>query len=140
MAGPTTAGYAAQAAGEPWHYVGGVGEPDFATGWDTLGAGEVGFRIREAGIIDIQGLVNFPTGSPTNPIFTLPEGYRPSENVYVGQTCNTDTSRNGTDAACLLLVKPDGDVEVSRVVSNTETVPPYVALNAQVFLTPSPFF
>ena len=66
--------------GEDWHYVGDTGEPAFETGWDNaLPDFNLAFRIRESGIVDIQGAIA-PTSHPasTNTVFTLPEGYRPS--------------------------------------------------------------
>lgn len=76
MAGMSTAGYAAVAAGEDWHYVGEAGEPAFTGDW----TGGLAFRIREAGIVDLVGDVEYPGGvtAAGSEIFVLPEGYRPS--------------------------------------------------------------
>ena len=78
MAGPSTAGLAALQAGEDWHYVGEAGEPAFENGWGNKGVGQpaLAFRIREVGVVDIQGQVAGGTSGTT--IFTLPTGYRPS--------------------------------------------------------------
>lgn len=84
MAGPTTSGLAALIEGEGWHYVGEAGEPAFENSWANVGTSgipKLAFRIREAGIVDIQGTVT--GGSSTNRIFTLPEGYRPAYQSYV---------------------------------------------------------
>jgi hypothetical protein len=61
---------------EDWHYVGEAGEPAFENSW-TNSSGEMAlaFRIREAGIVDIHGVVQ---GGAAPTIFTLPVGYRPS--------------------------------------------------------------
>ena len=85
MAGMSTAGYAAVAAGEDWHYVGEAGEPAFENGWTNRDPGELftklAFRIREAGCVDIQGWVK--GGTPGMVIFTLPAGYRPNVGAYM---------------------------------------------------------
>lgn len=64
--------------GEDWHYVGEAGEPAFENGWANVSgplAMPLAFRIREAGIVDIQGAVDSGTDVQ---LFTLPERYRPS--------------------------------------------------------------
>jgi len=82
VAGMSTAGYAAVAAGEDWHYVGEAGEPAFENGWVNYEAGApaLAFRIREAGVVDIAGEISSGT---TVAVFTLPEGYRPSARVSI---------------------------------------------------------
>ena len=82
VAGMSTAGYAAVAAGEDWHYVGEAGEPAFQGSWANHGFGtaRLAFRIREAGIVDIQGVVT-TSGTAGTTIFTLPSEYRPSTSV-----------------------------------------------------------
>lgn len=58
--------------------------PTLAAGWVNFGGG---FRQAQywkdnaTGMVHIEGLVNYPTGTPTTAtaIFTLPAGYRPSE-------------------------------------------------------------
>lgn len=68
--------------GEGWHYVGASGEPAFTNSWANVsGEPAVAFRIREAGIVDIHGVVD--SGSDSSSIFTLPVGYRPSANTWV---------------------------------------------------------
>jgi len=62
--------------GEDWHYVGEAGEPAFQNSWGTdSGFMALAFRIREAGVVDIHGVVS---GGTDFTIFTLPDGYRPS--------------------------------------------------------------
>lgn len=74
MAGPTTTGLAALISGEDWHYVGEAGEPAFENSWTNVGSSnKLAFRIREAGIVDLQGFVTGGTGR----VFTLPAGYIP---------------------------------------------------------------
>ncbi len=78
----TTTGYAALAAGESWHYVGSGGsEPAFTGDW----TGDLAFRIREAGIVDLVGDVSYPGGVTAlgSEVFVLPSGYRPSASSFV---------------------------------------------------------
>src|SRR5690606_28676234 len=78
VAGMSTAGFAGLVAGEDWHYVGEAGEPAFLNSWDNFADlnYHLAFRIRESGIVDVQGAVT--GGANQDPIFQLPEGYRPS--------------------------------------------------------------
>ena len=68
--------------GEDWHIVGAVGEPAFQNSW-TAESGYMtpGFRIREAGVVDIYG--KFKSGSSGTVAFTLPVGYRPNADVLI---------------------------------------------------------
>ena len=87
----STAGFAGLVAGEDWHYVGEAGEP----AWYDPGSGDawtngnpsafnLAYRIREAGVVDIQGTIQATSTPPTSDIvFRLPEGYRPS-NIFYG--------------------------------------------------------
>lgn len=62
--------------GEDWHYVGGGGEPAFTNSWaNASGEMKLAFRVREAGVVDLHGVVS--GGSSSNSIFTLPANYRP---------------------------------------------------------------
>ncbi len=68
--------------GEDWHYVGEAGEPAFANSWVNAGPGQqLGFRIRESGIVDVQGVVK--DGTVDAAVFTLPSDYRPSNIIDV---------------------------------------------------------
>lgn len=92
MAGPTTAGYAALAAGEDWRYVGETDQPAFENSWANQGGSRpaLAFRIREAGVVDIQGSIT--GGSNFTVVFTLPEGYRPSDVSYMNAIADTGPS------------------------------------------------
>lgn len=87
MAGPTTTGLAALLTGEGWHYVGEAGEPAFTNSWTnaTSGIPKLAFRIRETGVVDLQGVVQH-SGTSAKAIFTLPTGYRPSGRAYITVT------------------------------------------------------
>lgn len=76
MAGPTTAGYAALAEGEPWRYVGATDQPAFENGWENFsGNPATAFRKREPEIVDVSFTIQSGISAE---IVTLPEGYRPS--------------------------------------------------------------
>lgn len=65
---------------EDWHYVGSGGSaPAFNSTWANVSfAPKLAFRKRETGVLDIQGTVS---GGTSTTVFTLPAGYRPSNNA-----------------------------------------------------------
>lgn len=71
-----------------WHYVGEAGE----AAWAQDGGGDnwqnqfpttanLAYRIREAGIVDVQGSIARGLGTGSD-LFTLPSGYRPNSITY----------------------------------------------------------
>lgn len=128
MAGVTTPGLAALIAGEGWHYVGGTDEPAFNSTWANISTlPKLAFRIREAGVVDIQGTVTpGASGTSGSTIFTLPEGYRPSVKSYLSITAHTLTPAN---EGCYMIVNTDGTVVPFYTLTN-----PQVYIYAQVFL------
>jgi len=78
--------------------------PTLATGWTNFGGG---FREAEywkdnaTGMVQIEGLVNYATGTPTTntPIFTLPVGYRPNQ-IITFTVGSATTSAAHTIARC----------------------------------------
>lgn len=116
--------------GEDWHYVGEAGEPAFENGWTAVGGGYFAFRIRESGVVDMQGAVENGTKGTT--IFTLPSGYRPSSSAYVtGITAFVVTGSVVVPAA--LLIATDGKVTATGVVIDN---PDWVRVSGQFFLSP----
>ncbi len=82
--------------GEDWHYVGsGGGEPAFQNGWANVASIlKLAFRMRETGIVDIQGYIRNTTPLNTdNVIFTLPTRYVPTGKAFIIAT-GDDTSGN----------------------------------------------
>mgnify|MGYP003404322954 FL=1 len=124
MAGMTPAGYAALAAGEAWHYVGEAGEPAFENSWANASTGlpKLAFRIREVGVVDIQGTVD--GGASGASVFTLPEGYRPSALCYLPMSTLDGNAR-------YMIVNTTGSVEPYFDTAGTSAY-----LYAQVFLDP----
>lgn len=63
---------------DAWHEVGTIDEPAFENGWTNYGGNyaTVGFMRDSNGIVHLKGLAK--SGS-TGSMFTLPEGYRPTE-------------------------------------------------------------
>lgn len=114
MTGPTTAGYAGLAAGEPWHYVG-----DATTGLGTVllsdFTGTVAFRLRAPDFVDIVGEIVWPGTSPFSDVVQLPEGYRPVASQQLGIVRR---SSGGTDSARLLDVTSAGFVTVDQVATD----------------------
>ena len=126
---------------DEWHYVGEAGEPAFGTDWGNAEAAEnnLGFRIREAGVVDIQGYVKVTNPSASQAIiFTLPTGYRPSGTVYYSATALTDAAEYTP-----LLVKVNTSGHVIAVASDFSPFPgaggnvEYVWLNLFAFLVPA---
>lgn len=118
MAGPTTSGLAALVAGEDWHYVDVGSEPALENGWIIDGSyPPLAFRIREAGIVEMQGVVG--VGTPGSTIFTLPEGYRPSTNFTFFGTVG---SIAGSFSAGLVLIDQDGHVYGDRSPAQHDSI------------------
>ena len=136
----STTGLTALVEGEDWHIVGSAAEPAFQNSWEAASgalAWSVGFRIRESGVVDIQGAAKNtkpPVYGVDDVIFTLPAGYRPSTLTIIPTVGNTASDRSGNDVACLLFIETDGDVSVNRSTGGTGSLPPLVFLSAQVFL------
>lgn len=62
---------------EPWHEVGGPGEPGFAWYWVNYGPPKstAAFMKDRSGFVHIKGTVK--SGNNGQPVFVLPDGYRP---------------------------------------------------------------
>ena len=119
---------------EDWHYVGEAGEPAFENSWVYSGAGpHPAFRMREAGIVDIQGSIK----SGSSHAFTLPLAYRPAGNTSV--TCLGLKSVSGTtlSLAADVAILTDGKVYPAVNVDG-DTAPSYLYFgSAQFFLDPA---
>lgn len=133
--------------GEDWHYVGDTGEPAWTQvaavdSWENnQGNYNLGFRKRESGIVDIQGIIRAVADPPSGAyVFTLPEGYRPSAtaiNVAAGLT----TASKGVVVE--VIVQDDGKVGIAcgeddpfPAPGNTDALM-RVTMNLQVFLDPT---
>lgn len=60
---------------DPWHTVGGAGEPAFLNSWVAVAGFAVQFRRDEIGNVHIRGTAQ--SGSYSTAVFNLPAGYRP---------------------------------------------------------------
>lgn len=72
-------------AEDPWHTVGGAGEPTFVNSWGSAGQA-VQFRKDSANNLHIRGLAGSGLAAVC---FTLPTGYRPTASWTQMQTYNT---------------------------------------------------
>ena len=147
----STTGLTALVAGEDWHYVGEAGEPSFENGWtNVVGGRNLAFRIREAGVVDIQGLItnsNSPTAPAANGIFTLPVGYRPSATSFQGAAIvSTDVAADGPIAAHVSVTTAGlvyvGGLSDDPFLSSTNAgaftgAAKYVTMHGFLFLEPS---
>jgi hypothetical protein len=69
------------APAENWHEVNSPGEPVFQNGWMNTGPATdvtAAFFKDPYGVVHLKGLI---FGGTNDPIFVLPDGYRPSKNV-----------------------------------------------------------
>ncbi len=136
--------------GEDWHYVGEAGEPAFGAGWDNAAANNnLAFRIRETGIVDIQGYIE-NTAAPTAPtadaLFTLPAGYRPSAETFQGMaTVTTDDGLDGliispvvvATSGAVFLPSVNTDPVFDIYVGKYAGVAQYVRIHGFFFLDPA---
>ncbi len=90
-------------APEAYHEIGAAGEPEFENGAQNFGQGfsTAGFFIDNEGIVHLKGTV---TANTFTVIYTLPAGYRPSQELFIPTIA--------TSSASAVLIHPDGDVEV----------------------------
>ena len=118
MPGLTTSGLNALIEGDGWHYVGGTDEPAFANSWNNVGGTStaMSFRLRAGGEVNLAGVVT--SGTPGAVIFTLPEGFRPSTDVFMPTT----GSISGTMSGGLVRVEPDGNVYGLRSGANHDSI------------------
>ena len=93
---------------EPFHVVGTAGQPAFLNGWTNFGGGfsRLGFAKDSAGFVHLTGTVH--AGTFAAPVFTLPAGYRPSEELTLPVAIERDA-----------LILTTGEVEIFQ--SGAET-------------------
>jgi hypothetical protein len=108
---------------EPYHEIGAAGEPPFQNGAQNFGQGfsTAGFFIDNEGVVHLKGTV---TASRDTVIFTLPPGYRPTQELFI--------STLATVSAGHLFIHPNGDVEVGGAVPS----PANYALDSVTFRVP----
>lgn len=104
--------------GEDWHYVGGAGEPAFASGYANAGGGtsKTAFRIREGGAVDLYIGATVGAGAT---VFTLPVGYRPSADTLASGSGYTF---GGASDSIAVAVLADGSVQPIVPASTTVEV------------------
>lgn len=111
-------------AQDPWHEVGGEGEPDFSTGWSSFGSpfGGVGFRRTEDGHLEMTGLADFSsvTSAPAL-VFTLPDGWRPDRTVQFIASNNPGPTTTPTVRS--IQIQDDGDVLVTNYAGSIDPGP-----------------
>lgn len=62
--------------------IGASGQPPFESSWGPRFTSAVKF-YKDRGVVYLAGLVTHGTGANSTPIFTLPEGYRPPQNILL---------------------------------------------------------
>jgi hypothetical protein len=90
-------------APEAYHEIGADGEPVFQNGANNFGEGfsTAAFFLDREGIVHLKGTVTAPTFAV---IFTLPDGYRPSQQLFIPTVA--------TSVASSIFIQPNGDVQV----------------------------
>ena len=119
--------------GEDWHYVGDTDEPAFENSWANVStAPKLAFRLRESGIVDIQGTIEDGTSTT---VFTLPEGYRPS--TVTAASISAFVTGTGR-VSCLVSIQTSGAVDVFVDTTGAGSTYPDLANfgSAQFFLDP----
>ncbi len=104
------------AANEPFRDVGSPGQPAFENGWANYGDDDspAGFYIDVGGTVHLRGEVITQGGNTAPQIFTLPPGYRPS------QDASFPAARIGPPAELAQLsVSPNGAVGGSCATQST---------------------
>lgn len=95
---------------DPWHTVGGAGEPAFLNSWANYSADVAAqFRKDSAGNVHLRGMVT--GGASATKVFDLPAGYHPN-GVWVGAYT---AAGSGSTATMLVEVNPTGGVYVTTV-------------------------
>lgn len=119
--------------GEDWHYVGEAGEPAFENSWANVStAPKLAFRLREAGVVDIQGTIEDGTSTT---VFTLPEGYRPS--AVTAASISAFVTGAGR-VSCLVSIQTSGAVDLFVDTTGAGSTYPDLANfgSSQFFLAP----
>jgi hypothetical protein len=90
-------------APEAYHEIGMAGEPAFQNNSENFGQGfsTAAFFIDYEGVVHLKGTVTAPTFAV---IFTLPDGYRPSQGLFIPTVA--------TSVASSIFIQPNGDVQV----------------------------
>jgi hypothetical protein len=93
-----------------WHEIGDVGEPPYVNGWYNFGgAFETGaFGEDSLGFVHLKGLVSDSSYQIYQPIFYLPEGYRPERTLLFDAY-----SPSGDDDSGSVYVYNDGSIALN---------------------------
>jgi hypothetical protein len=91
---------------EPFRIVGTAGQPSFQNGWGNLDLGfsQAGFFKDHQNVVHLKGTLTGGAGANGEVAFTLPEGYRPSQNLVLPMA-------GGGPVAANLQIFTDGTVE-----------------------------
>lgn len=89
--------------GETWN------SPTLLNGWENYGTSFTPARYRKlsSGLVVVQGLIRFGTGTAGTVLFVLPAGYRPDNNLIFNV-------RNTSGATARLDVKNNGNVQIDE--------------------------
>lgn len=83
-----------------WINIGDVGAPAFQNSWVNYGGYNVaGFWRDSSGIVHLRGLIKLGTVGFGTPVFTLPVGFRPGQNILLGVHANGAEGRMDIDTS-----------------------------------------
>lgn len=97
-------------AAPTWRAVGAAGQPAFESGWVNYGTPwyPAAFAKDALGVVRVRGLVK--SGTATGSVFTLPVGYRPSQQLIFIAATNTATVAARVDVTSAGVILPGAGV------------------------------
>lgn len=99
---------------EAWREVGAAGQPAFQNSWGNNGGGTdetAAFRKDGNTNVYLKGYISGGTTADGTVVFTLPEGYRPNNDIRIAGMF----VQGSTENAYQLEIQPDGDVAIYGV-------------------------
>lgn len=99
---------------EDWHEIGATNEPAFQNSWaneGTAGNETAAFKKTPQGSLLLKGYIDSGTITDGTVVFTLPAGYRPTNNVRVSGVYVQGSAENSYH----LVIQTDGDVTIEGV-------------------------
>jgi hypothetical protein len=93
----------ATSASEPYRAINSPGQPPFKNGWTNVGSGfsTAAFYRDSIGVVHLKG--NLSNATSATVAFTLPVGYRPSQNLFM------PAAGGPAAGAANLVIETDGD-------------------------------
>ena len=99
---------------DSWHEIGTSGEPVFQNSWTNYGSPYTvaAFYKDPYNVVRLKGFITGGTSTDGTVVFTLPEGYRPSERIVL-------TTENSGWNPMSIDVYQNGEVKIYNVTNNS---------------------